>query len=342
MSARAEDVPSTSQAVRTGDALKVWSRKDKHLIDEATFIERIAQRKFVLLGEVHDNPRHHRLRERIVTKINAYRQNGAPSVAVSAAVFEHATTDRQPQLDALSTRLRMTQGATLPVTDEDAAEFFKAANWKSRGWPKSEIFFPLVRTVLGSRMPLYAGDVPRQRIMSVARGSSTPQSVALPESEIGRLALDQDLGKANNQAALSEIAVAHCGVLPESMLGPMAYAQRLRDATLADTMIEAAQKHGSAVLFAGNGHVRDDRGVPWYIRTRTGQQAVSVLFKERQTGRPEGTRVKSDRNTEDARSTSTDQRLEAERTADYVIWTPRRERPDPCLELREKYGKTKR
>jgi uncharacterized iron-regulated protein len=40
--------------------------------------------------------------------------------------------------------------------------------------------------------------------------------------------------------------------------------QRARDAMMADRLAAASGKAGG-ILIAGNGHVRNDRGVPWYL-----------------------------------------------------------------------------
>ncbi len=338
-SAATEAITSPPRQEMSDEAsLKVWSRKDNLIIDGATLIAELAQHRFVLLGEVHDNPVHHRLRAQIITKLNIERARINSQASPPAAVFEHASTDRQPQFDALTARNQTTTDPDRAGGTDEVAAFFKAVDWRSRGWPNSELFVPLVKAVLKARMSLYAGDVPRQRMMRVARGSSTPESDALPDADIARLKLDKTLGKANNQAALTEIAEAHCGVLPESMLEPMAYAQRLRDATLADILIKASEKQGSAILFAGNGHVRDDRGVPWYIRTRTGAKVVSVLVEEVRSGTPKDPSVKTEGDTAPPASAPPNDTP----AADYVIWTQPHERPDPCRKLREKYGKTKR
>lgn len=316
--------------------LKVWSRKDNRYIDEVQFIDASARAPFLILGEVHDNPLHHRLRGEIVEKIMASRAKFKPMLPPPAAVFEHATTDRQLRLDAVTARYATSSGG------EDVDLFFKAANWVARGWPDSKQFAPLIRAVLNAKMPLYAGDVPRKRIMTVARGSKSPQSQELSKSEIAHLKLDRSLGAANNNAALAEIAEAHCGVLPDTMLEPMAYAQRLRDATLADVFIKAVSKHGSAILFTGNGHVREDRAVPWYVQERTGRPVMSVMFKEHQPAdeRTNGSRAEFHGGSGPPKSPAAEQGTQL--SADYVIWTAARTRPDRCRKLREKYGKTKR
>ena len=64
----------------------------------------------------------------------------------------------------------------------------------------------------------------------------------------------------------------------------MSDVQRLRDAVLADSLMNAAGE-GSAILIAGNGHVRADRAVPWYLSRRVSQApTVTVMLLEVEKG----------------------------------------------------------
>ncbi len=98
----------------------------------------------------------------------------------------------------------------------------------------------------------------------------------------------------------------------------------IANARLADAVLKADAEHGSSALIAGNGHVRTDRAVPWYLRERApGKTVVSVMFVEVQDGR-------------------TDPRAyipldpEGRAAVDYVVFTPRAERADPCEKMRRK------
>jgi uncharacterized iron-regulated protein len=106
----------------------------------------------------------------------------------------------------------------------------------------------------------------------------------------------------------------------------MAAAQRYRDAHLADALLSAEARHGSAILIAGNGHVRADRGVPWHIRQRQpGAEVLSVLLVEVEAGKTDpASYLPRDPNGKPA--------------ADLLIFTPRAERADPCEKLRKKKG----
>jgi uncharacterized iron-regulated protein len=96
----------------------------------------------------------------------------------------------------------------------------------------------------------------------------------------------------------------------------MALAQRARDGQMADRLLGA--HGGPAVLVAGAGHVRTDRGVPLRIRAaRPGARVVSVAFVE----------VDRDRTTPESYAG----RYAATRLPfDFVWFTPRANDDDPC------------
>ncbi len=266
-------------------------------------------KSIVVLGEVHDNSIHHELRAYILG-------HAARSDTRKPIIFEQLRTDRQPALDAFAElQTKSPDQATLP-------EFKRLTDWDKSGWQQYN-YDPLLQEALVSNLPLYAGDVPRAAMMKVAKDGEG----ALPADERARLKLDVPLGPKLDDASLTELVESHCNTMPKEAMGGMAYAQRYRDATLADTVLKAAEKHGSAILIAGNGHVRTDRGVPWYIRQRApGKKVVSVMLVEVEDGKtdPEAY-VPRDPNGQPA--------------ADYIIFTPRAERQDPCEKMREKMGK---
>ena len=137
---------------------------------------------------------------------------------------------------------------------------------------------------MAARLPIYAGDLPRERVRSVARGGL---SQIAPE-ERARLGLDSPLPAPLADAVLRELEESHCGALPPQALGGMAVAQRYRDAHMADVLLGVAQRHGSAILIAGNGHVRADRGVPWHLRQRAPGNARHDRPPRGSRGRPDG------------------------------------------------------
>ena len=115
--------------------------------------------------------------------------------------------------------------------------------------------------------------------------------------------------------------------MPRSAFGTMAMAQRYRDVHLARALAMAADRHGVAILIAGNGHVRKDRGVPWALaRLAPGRTMLVVAFSEASADRPGAA---------DYVEAGADGRT----LADLVVVTPRTERPDPCVEMRARFGR---
>ena len=254
----------------------------------------------VSLGEVHDNRAHHLLRAELL--------KGAKAV-----IFEQIRGDQQAALDTFADAPSEATAATA------AADLMRRVDWKNSGWPEDD-YRPLIEAAIAAKAKVYAGDAPRDTMMALTQGTA---SAVTPQDRV-RLKLDEMLGAKLDDASLTEIESAHCGMVPKSAFGGMAFAQRYRDAHLADAAVKAIETQGSAVLIAGNTHVRSDRGVPWYvIRRLPGKPIVSVMLIEVEDGRtdplsyaprdPSGTPV-----------------------ADFLIFTPRIEREDPCQKFRVK------
>ncbi len=234
----------------------------------------------------------------------------------AGVVFEQLRVDQQGVIDQFNNLNRD------PTRIRSFSLFKRLTDWEKSGWAQYN-YDPLFQAAIDAKLPIYAGDVPRDSIMKVAKGGEA----ALPADERARLKLDTPLGPKLDDASLAEIEEAHCGVMPKEALGGMAYAQRYRDATLADNVLKAAAEHGSAILIAGNGHVRTDRGVPWYIKQRAPDKVVlSIMLIEVEDGKndPEAY-VPRDPDGKPA--------------ADYIIFTPRTERGDPCEKMRAKSPK---
>jgi uncharacterized iron-regulated protein len=259
----------------------------------------------LLLGEIHDNREHHKVQALLT---GMHEPSTGPSK--TAVVFEQFRADQQGVLEAFTSN---------PFSVD---ELKRTTNWSKSGWGDT-MYDRLFQEVVNFRLPLYAGDLPRASIMKVAKDGEG----ALPAEDRARLKLDLPLGAKLDDASLTEIEESHCGMMPKEALGGMAFAQRYRDASLADAVLKAADRHGSAILIAGNGHVRTDRGVPWYIRQRApDKKVVAVMLIEVEDGKndPEAY-VPRDPDGKPA--------------ADYIIFTPRAERGDPCEKMRAKSGK---
>jgi uncharacterized iron-regulated protein len=261
----------------------------------------------VLLGEAHDDPAHHRLQAAMVKEFANKGEKGA------GIVFEQIREDQQPGLD------RFIDLARSDARKGTVASLKRLIDWDKSGWPKA-IYDPLFKSVISAKLAIYPGNVSREAIMKTAKEGES----SLSDGERQRLALDRPLDTELDAASLKEIEEAHCGAIPKSAFGGMAYAQRYRDASLADALLKASNRHGGAVLIAGTTHVRTDRGVPWYIHRREPQKkVVSVTFVEVEDGNA------------DAQS-YVPRDPDGRPATDYLVFTAAIARGDPCAKMRAK------
>jgi hypothetical protein len=146
---------------------------------------------------------------------------------------------------------------------------------------------------------------------------------ALSDAERIRLGVAAPLPNSLTTALANEIKASHCNLIADTEVGNWTQVQRLRDAVLADSIIKAGDKSGgSAVLIAGSGHVRKDRAVPYYLRARSSATKVlSILLSEVESG-------------VDNPPDAVPRDPEGRPAVDYVWFTARTDRPDPCEEMR--------
>ncbi|NND49018.1 MAG: ChaN family lipoprotein [Rhizobiales bacterium] len=282
---------------------QIWSVRDTRLVSPGFLAEKAADARFVLIGETHDNADHHRLQAWLIGNIAQQRK--------PAVVMEMITADQAPKL-----------AQYLDQADATAAGLGAAIDWGKSGWPDWSTYQPIAEAAIEANLALVAGSATRSRASDISRGGLK----ILETSERQRLALDQDLSPELDQALLEDIRQSHCGLLPNEALPAMTQVQRYRDAVLGDALIKAGAVNNGAVLIAGNGHARADRGVPWYLaRLAAGASVVTVMLLEADEDAvlpadylvvaPDGTPV-----------------------ADFFWFTPRAAREDPCEMMRRQFG----
>lgn len=214
----------------------------------------VAKAGFVLLGETHTNPDHHRLQARMIATL--VRNGRRPAV-----VFEMIPANLQADLD------RHLQAG--PV---EAGSLGKVLRWEERGWPAWTIYQPIAEAALAAGLPLKAGSLDREAQKALSKGD--PQVLE-------QFGLTQPLEPRIAEAQARELKEGHCNLLPDASIEPMIRVQRARDAHLAQAMMRAAKPEDGAVLIAGAGHVRQDWAVPPVIRRALPEQRiVSIAFFE--------------------------------------------------------------
>lgn len=225
---------------------RIWRTADDRFVSESTLLAVLSGARFVLIGEKHDNPVHHRVQAHLVARLVATGRR--PSL-----VFEMLTASQQPAIDAY-----------LAAHPHDASGLGAAVDWDSSGWPDWALYRPIVEAGLRAETPVLAGGLDRDSIHIIARSGAE----AIGEGRVRALRLDEPIPAAMRADMRDEIYASHCKQLPESMLDPMVSVTLAKDAVMAEHLIQGAGQPGrdSAILIAGDGHVRADRGVPWHLR----------------------------------------------------------------------------
>ncbi len=278
----------------------VWSVHDRRWVDEPALEAALPRADLVLLGETHDNPAHHRLQARLLAAIVAAGRR--PAVA-----FEMLDPEQQPAVDAAVARA---------PRDPDALA--TAVGWERSGWPAFSLYRPIFQVALDAGLPIVAANLTRRLAREVAvhgEGALAPDVRRMLDRQGP---LPEDVARAYRQ----EMQDSHCGALPEDMLDAMVTMQRARDAQIAERLLAAGAARG-AVLIAGSGHARTDRGVPVFLaREAPSRKTLSVAFLEASPRKQTPDDYAQDFGT-------------ASLPFDYVVFTQAAPREDPCRGIRE-------
>jgi uncharacterized iron-regulated protein len=260
----------------------------------------LARRPVVLLGEVHDNPVQHRVRAEALL---LHLQGGArPALA-----FEQFDRGQQALLD----EARRDSAGQTPA--ERAAHLVKAAGRGGWNWA---LYQPFVELALRFDVPIVAANLSRGDAMKVGRADSF--DAVFDRAAQRSLGLDR-LGDDFLRLHQRVVDDSHCNTMPAAMLPALARAQVARDATLLASIRPHAAR--GVVLLTGNGHARNDLGVPFLMDADERARCLSIgLLEAPAAGDDEAP-------------------LEVLRSRfDLAFVTPRHARPDPCESLRRRAG----
>jgi uncharacterized iron-regulated protein len=279
---------------------RIWNVAAGELIDSAALVGHLGRGRFVLLGEKHDNPDHHRLQAWLLRALIAAGRR--PAVG-----FEMFSVDDAPAIAQ--------QVAAHP---SDAVGLAEAVNWQRSGWPDWAMYRPIAEAALQAKLPIVATNLSPATVRSLGQSGT----VALDATFADRLGLDRPLAADTQTAMAEEIREAHCGYAAEKQINAMMLVQRARNAQMAESLAVAGQQDG-AVLIAGAGHVRRDYGIPAYLASKVpGASVISVAFLE----------VSQDVREPTAYATRFDRQT---LPFDYVWFTPRVDDQDPCAAFEE-------
>jgi len=175
------------------------------------------------------------------------------------------------------------------------------------GW-RWDLYRPYLRLAIEYDLPIVAANLSRRDAMRVAEQGFDAAFGATTITEVGLDRLPEELLRAQQHA----VDIGHCGLMPPSMFPSLARAQIARDVALAQA-IRPYLEHG-VVLLAGNGHVRNDIGVPYFLTTEQRARSVSIGLVE----------------------SGGESAEEEPAHFDMAMLTPAQPREDPCAMLRKR------
>jgi len=258
---------------------RIWDARAGELVGAADVQRAVGSASVVLLGETHDNLEHHRRQREVLAQIVATGRR-------PAVVMEQFDREFQAALDAERVRAGRTAETVL-----DAGHFDRRS-WEVDGYR------PLVELALEFDLPIVAANLSRNDARLIVRD---PVRAALP-------AVDAQV----ERSLAADIEGSHCGEkIAPALLTGMVAAQRARDVAMAQALAKVADR--GAVMIAGIGHVRADRGVPLYLSRRP----LVIGFVEVDAERPRP-------------QDYFDGTFATAESFDYLWFTPRAPRADPC------------
>jgi len=180
----------------------------------------------ILLGEQHDAPEHQQIHRQVIENLASHGQLAA--VAVEMAEQGHDTR-------------------ALP-RDASPEQVQTALQWDDAGWPWAA-YGPAVMAAVHAGVPVVGANLPRAQMRTA----------------MGNASLDLQLPGPALKAQQQSIRLGHCGLLPESQIGPMTRIQIARDQAMAQTLQAAALPGKTVLLLTGSGHADPSLGVPQHL-----------------------------------------------------------------------------
>ncbi len=226
---------------------KIFSTQSQQKIDAPQLLNALKQHDYVLIGEKHDNPDHHRLQLQLLDLLLSANND-------QQVVFEMLDDSQHVALKSLD------QHTPSKVMQQKL-------QWSKQRWAW-ESYGPLFTSVLANGAILRDGNINRNSINAVYKQG--PSVLTPRERFASRAAIDAD----KQQQMLEHIFINHCQMMAKERLAPMVEIQKAKDASMAYALVDK----DSGILITGAYHSRKDLGVPQHLQfLGKSKKAIAVL-----------------------------------------------------------------
>lgn len=231
-----------------------------HLLSQAQLLQAVREFDYVLIGEKHDNPDHHRLESLLLGELLAEERS---EWRYPQVVFEMLDDSQHDALQALTHE-------TTPMQRQ------AQLRWSEQRWPWSD-YAALFDQVLEHGRILRDGNVHKETLKKVYREG---RAALQPP---GRFVSMDAINSQQKAVLLDHLYERHCKMMPRQQLGSMVTVQLAKDASMANAMVEQSR----AILVAGAYHTRKDVGVPQHLMTLMdeGRTLVVIAILEVEAGK---------------------------------------------------------
>ena len=276
---------------------KIYDIKNGRFINKANLLDSITDSKYILLGETHDNIQHHENQAWVIDEL--------ARLSFSTSVSFEMIDDTQAEFIA---------GRDIRTSND----LIKLLNHYKTAWKYEDYYKVLFDSVLQAGLEILPANIERKKLHNIIRQKNSELSIETKQL-MSEVLLTRDM----EDSLQKEIIESHCGMIDQETAKPMMNGQRIRDATMALSLLNTDADR--RVLIAGSGHVRNDRGVPVYLSSQDkAAKIITIALFEVEQDNVDVTSYLVHWDT-------------LKFPFDYVWFTARAVREDPCLTFKKQH-----
>ncbi len=213
--------------------------------------------RFVLFGESHTSPDHHRAQAEVIEML----VKSGRKVVVG---FEMFTRDNQANLADWSTG------------NQSEADFIEKSKWKTQWGFDFALYRPIFEVTKSHKLPMVALNVPRDWVRQVGR-----EGIGVLTTEQRKWVPDPYLLSAEHKQVFTALMGGHpiAGTRGDNIYA----AQVTWDEGMATSALDYMNEHHKGdpnavmVIVVGSGHVMYGQGINYRITRKTGEKTLSVI-----------------------------------------------------------------